>query len=128
MAAGLLILWLAVVVLWLSTNTDRAGKLLYGIAAVLLVALAATDVLWTPRLAVTPSGLVVRSPTRSGRFGWDEIATVRVDRRSRLGLRQATLEVDLDEDLLVFSRRSLDADPQDVLEVIEAARARSETG
>jgi Bacterial PH domain len=122
LAIAVVAVWLGFVVLWATTGTDRAGRLLYGIAAAVLAALAATDLIWTPRLAVTRTGLRVRAPSRSGHFPWSDIVGVRIDRRLRFGIRHAALEVDLGDDLLVFSRRSLNADPEDVLEVIERAR------
>ena len=125
LVAGLLVLACVVfVILWATTDTDRVGKLLYGIAVVFVAAVAATDLLWSPRLAVTASGLAVRSPTRSGRFAWSAIEEIRVDRRRRRGVTQASLEIDLGDDLIVLSQRALGTDPADVIQIIEAARGR----
>ena len=125
LGAGLLVLACVVfVILWATTDTDRVGKLLYGIAVVFVAAVAATDLLWSPRLAVTASGLAVRSPTRSGRFAWSAIDEIRVDRRRRRGITQASLEIDLGDDLIVLSQRALGTDPADVMQIIEAARGR----
>jgi hypothetical protein len=127
-AAGLLILvCLVFLILWRTTAADPVGHLLYGVAVVFVAAVAATDLLWSPRLMVTASGVVVRSPTRSGRYPWTAIDAIRVDRRRRLGIRQASLEIDLGDDLIVLSQRALGADPTDVLEIINAARGRPGT-
>jgi PH (Pleckstrin Homology) domain-containing protein len=121
--AGLLILaCVAFVILWRTTAADPVGHLLYGVAVVFVAAVAATDLLWSPRLAVTASGVVVRSPTRSGRYPWTAIDAIRVDRRRRLGITQASLEIDLGDELIVLSQRALGADPRNVLEIINAAR------
>ena len=125
LVTGLLVLACVVfIVLWATTDADRVGKLLYGIAVVFVAAVAATDLLWSPRLAVTASGLAVRSPTRSGRFAWSAIDEIRVDRRRRRGITQASLEIDLGDDLIVLSQRALGRDPADVKQIIDAARGR----
>jgi hypothetical protein len=125
LVAGLLVLACVVfVVLWRTTDTDPVGKVLYGTAVVFVAAVAATDLLWSPRLAVTRTALVVRSPTRSGRYPWTVITGVRVDQRRRLGITQAALEIDLGDDLIVLSQRALGTDPSLVLEIIDAARGR----
>lgn len=125
LVAGLLVLvCLLFVVLWRTTATDRVGHLLYGVAVVFVAAVAATDLLWSPRLAVTASGIVIRSPTRSGRYAWTTIESIRVDRRRRLGITQASLEIDLGDDLIVLSQRALGSDPTRVLEIINAAQGR----
>jgi Bacterial PH domain len=126
LVAGLLLLvGLGFVVLWRTTAADPVGHLLYGVAIVFVAAVAATDLLWSPRLAVTPSGVAVRSPTRSGRYPWPAIDAIRVDRRRRLGITQTSLEIDLGEDLIVLSQRALGKDPTDVLGIIKAVRSRS---
>ncbi len=125
LAAGMLVVWAGFVVLWLTAGGDRPGKLLYGIGAVMLAGLCATDLIWSPRLKITTSGLSIHSPTLSATYTWAQIEDVRVDRRRRLGLSSATLEIDAGAQLAVLSRRALNADPQSVAAVIEAARAAS---
>lgn len=122
-AGGMLAVWIGFVVLWLTSGGDRQGKLIYGIAAVMLAALCATDLIWSPRLKVTAAGLTIHSPTLTATYTWSQIEAIRVDRRRRLGLSSATLEIDAGEQLAVLSRRALNADPQDVAEVIEAVRS-----
>lgn len=125
LVAGLLVTaCVGFVVLWRTTDTDPVGQLLYGTAVVFTAAVAATDLLWSPRLSVTPSAVLVRSPTRSGRFPWTVITGVRVDQRRRLGITQAALEIDLGNDLIVLSQRALGTDPSQVLRIIDAARGR----
>lgn len=126
LVAGLLVLvCLLFVILWRTTAADRVGQLLYGVAVVFVAAVAATDLVWSPRLAITASGIVVRSPTRSGRYAWTAIDSIRVDRRRRLGITQASLEIDLGDDLILLSQRALGADPTDVLGIINAVQGRT---
>jgi hypothetical protein len=123
--AGLLVLvCLGFVILWRTTAADPVGHLLYGVAVVFVASVAATDLLWSPRLAVMASGVIVRTPTRSGRYPWTAIDAVSVARRRRLGITQASLEIDLGDDLIVLSQRALGRDPTDVLEIINAVRRR----
>jgi uncharacterized membrane protein YhhN len=128
LVAGLLVLvCLAFVVLWRTTPADPVGHLLYGVAVVFVAAVAATDLVWSPRLAITTSGIVVRSPTHSGRYPWIVVDAIRVERRRRLGITQAALEIDLGDDLIVLSQRALGTDPTAVLEIINVVRSRSGT-
>jgi hypothetical protein len=99
---------------------DPAGRLLFGGAAVVLAAYALIDVLCWPRLAADADGLVVRSPFARTTLPWPEIERVHADVRDRLGLRSTTLEIDAGEQLIVFSRRALGADPAQVAELIRA--------
>ena len=122
LAAVLLAGCVALAVLSFLPATDRTGRLLYGVGCVFVLAVAATDLLWTPRLAVTERGLRVRAPMHSGFVAWSEDPTLRVDSRIRFGRPQSTLELDLDDDLVIFSRRALNADPADVLAVIDSVR------
>ena len=55
----------------------------------------------------------IRTPLTRADLAWREVEDVSADVRSRYGLRSTTLEVDAGEVLVVFSRRSLGADPAD---------------
>ncbi|WP_375477904.1 PH domain-containing protein [uncultured Jatrophihabitans sp.] len=105
-------------------SSDAQGRLLAGIAAVVLAAYVSADVLFTPRLVVGGDGIVIRSPLVRATLGWAEIDDVRADARTRLGLRSTTLEIDAGPMLAVLSRRALNTDPHDVAEVIAAFRPR----
>jgi hypothetical protein len=102
-------------------TSDRAGRLMFAIAALVLTAYAVTDFVYWPRLVAGRSGLVVHTPTLRGSFGWDQVESVRADSRQRLGLRLVTLEVDVAETLVIFSRRALGTDPERAAELIRAA-------
>jgi hypothetical protein len=99
---------------------DTPGRLLFGLATLVLLAYAVSDLLFWPRLIASGAGLVVRSPGGTVELGWHEIAAVRADARQRLGLRSVTLEIDADERLFVFSRRTLGTDPEQAAQLVAA--------
>jgi hypothetical protein len=101
---------------------DSAGRLLLAGAALVLLAYAATDLIYSPRLTASADGLLVRTPATRGLIPWSDVEAVRADTRQRAGLRSVTLEIDAGERLVVFSRRALGADPAQVAGLISAFR------
>jgi hypothetical protein len=108
----------AIVIAWLAT--DAPSRLIFGIAAVVLAAYAAGDVVFAPRLVADRNGVRVRAPMSRADLRWDEIESVRADTRERLGLRSTTLEIDTGHTVLVFSKRALGADPEFVAKKVRA--------
>src|SRR3954451_15034221 len=104
---------------------DAAGQVLVGTGALLLLALAARDLLARPRLAAGPDGVDVRGLTGGTHLPWARLR-VRVRETRRLGLRGRTLELDTasgpdDEGVLVvLGRRDLGADPGEVASALRA--------
>jgi hypothetical protein len=98
---------------------DTAGRLLIGAAALLVLGLAARDLLLRPRLAAGPAGVVVRNLGGRAELAWPQL---RVDVRTtrRFGVSNRVLELDTaagpDDDgmLVLLGRRELGADPEDV--------------
>ena len=126
-ALAVLGLGLALAVVFL----DAAGRVLVGAGAVLLLLLAARDVLTRPRLTAGPDGVDVRRLTGGTHLPWARLG-VHVREIRRLGVRGRTLELDTasgpeDDDgvLIVLGRRDLGADP---VEVARALRALDPTG
>lgn len=104
---------------------DPVQWVLGGAIAAGLLGWALRDLLAPVRLAADPSGVtVVEGFARRRRLSWAEIERVRVDRRERLGLATAMLEVDADEALYLFSMHDLGADPHVVLAALEEFRAQ----
>ena len=64
----------------------------------------------------------IRTPTIRITLPWSDVADVRVDERSHLGLLSRTLEIDAGALLVVFSRRTLGADPREVADLLAAFR------
>ena len=68
------------------------------------------------RLTAGPRGLLVTRFGGQRLVPWSQVHAIRSATSSRLGLANTTLEIDLvDEDLLVFGRTDLGADPTEVL-------------
>ena len=114
-----LALALAVVVL------DAAGRVLVGTAALLVLLLAARDLMARPRLSAGPDGVEVRSWTTRRHLPWP-LLRIRVRASRRLGVTSLALELDTaagpdDEGVLVLlGRRDLGADPEDVARALRA--------
>ena len=106
----------------LAVTSDDRGRLLFGLAAVVLLAYVASDLLFSPRVVASADGLVIRAPLTRARLRWDEVEAVRAETRVRHGLRNTTLEIDAGSVLAVFSRRALGTDPADAADVIRAFR------
>jgi len=101
---------------------EAPGRLLAAVAAAVLAAYVATDLLFRPRLLATPDGIVINSPLLRTRLAWAEIEDVRADVRLRMGLRSTTLEIDAGATLAVLSRRAIGADPEQAARLIAAFR------
>ncbi len=118
----------AVAIAAVIVSHDPAGRLLAGLAAVVLCAYVATDLLFWPRLVASADGLRVHSPTTRAKLAWSDIEAIRVDERNHLGLMSRTLEIDAGSLLLVFSRRALGEDPRTVLGLLQAFDPRTTAG
>jgi hypothetical protein len=118
LAAGGLVVAVTLAVI----GTDPAGRLLAGIAAVVLLGYVVSDLVFRPRLTATGDGLVIRSPAIRARLRWPEVDRVQADTRLRFGLRSTTLEIDAGATLVVLSRRALGADPEAVADLVNAFR------
>lgn len=107
----------------LLSDGDPVRLVLAVVVAAALLVWAARDLLAPVRLAVGPEGLTVISGFAGRRrLPWSHVVDIRVDRRARLGLSNAALEVDAGESLHLFGRFDLGADPVDVAEDLRAAR------
>jgi hypothetical protein len=93
-------------------TSDAAGRLLFALATVVLLGYAVSDLVYSPRIEADRAGLVLRTPGLRRSFTWDQVQDIRADSRQRLGLRLVTLEIDVADTLVVFSRRALGTDPE----------------
>ena len=104
---------------------DAPGRVLVGAGALLLLVLAARDVLGRPRLTAGPDGVDVRTWARGRHLPWPGLR-VAVRESRRLGVRSRTLELDTaagpedDGVLVVLGRRDLGADPDDVAQALRS--------
>jgi hypothetical protein len=102
---------------------DTAGRLLVGAAALLVLGLAARDLLLRPRLQAGPDGVVVRTLGGRTELAWPRLR-VEVRTTRRYGVKNRVLELDTadgpDDDgtLVLLSRRDLGADPDEVAQAL----------
>ncbi|WP_256334715.1 PH domain-containing protein [Lentzea albidocapillata] len=100
---------------------DNAGRLLIGLASLLVTCLAAFATIARPRLTADVDGLAVRGFTGTTLLPWHEVK-VKLQTTRRLGREQQTLELDADDHLVVLTRLDLGADPEEVAGVLHALR------
>jgi hypothetical protein len=104
---------------------DPIGRLLVGAAALVLLALAARDLLTRPRLRAGADGVTVRALGGTTTIPW-AVLQVRVRVTRRLGVRGRTLELEDRSDdtvLVVLGRRDLGEEPQAVADALVGAGA-----
>jgi pimeloyl-ACP methyl ester carboxylesterase len=103
---------------------DAAGRVLIGLAGVLLLSVAAFALRQRPRLAIAPGPVLVATRlTATRRYAPSALTKARIVEYPRLGRRVPHLEIDAvdadgSERLLVFGRWDLGADPRDVLDAL----------
>ena len=89
------------------------GVVIAVVAAVLAVAG------WRRRVVGGPRGLLICGFGGRRMIPWSQVRRMDTATSRRLGLASTTIEVDLiDDDLLIFGRTDLGADPEDVLAVL----------
>jgi hypothetical protein len=119
---------------WALAAGDPPGRLLVGIAALVLAVATAIGAFARPRLRADDTGLVLRGVTGTRRWSWERVDAVRVVRMRRLGVPAAYLEVEARDDagdttdggrLLVMGRLELGTDPVEVADALQEHRARA---
>jgi hypothetical protein len=113
---------------WLAmSGTDPAGLLLAAVATLALGLAALYGTRVRPRLRVDAAGVTIGGLAGPRHHSWAQVRDVRVRSVRRLGLNSTLLEIDVaevdgTEQLKLFGRLDLDADPADVAAAIAAAR------
>ncbi|HJQ46067.1 MAG TPA: PH domain-containing protein [Amycolatopsis sp.] len=102
-------------------SADRAGTVLFAIAALALVMLSLHGLLIRPRLTADASGLRVRSLHGTLDLSWPDTLTL-LRTAKRLGRDSKTLEISSGDHLFVFGWVELGADPADVLAELNRLR------
>lgn len=106
---------------------DAPSRLLVGLAAILLLGLAALGLRQRPRITIVPGQrpvLVVRGLLGAVEYPPERILRARVVSFRRLGRKSPNLEIDVEHNgedrLLIFGRWDLGVHPQDVLDALVA--------
>ncbi|MET8796268.1 PH domain-containing protein [Nocardia sp. NPDC004568] len=106
-------------------TTELPGKFLLGVAALVLLGLAALGVRQRPRLSVVRGEnprLVLRTLTGVTEYTRDQILRARVVGYRRLGRKSPMLEIDVNhlgaERLLIFGRWDLGTSPEEVYDAV----------
>ncbi|WP_432983530.1 PH domain-containing protein [Dactylosporangium sp. CA-233914] len=103
---------------------DRPALSAAVVAALVAGAYALRDLLAPARLAADADGITVVTGYAGRRHvPWREVERIRVESRSRAGLRSDLLEIDTGDTLHLLSTYDLNARPADVAEELEAIRA-----
>ncbi|MGW6930160.1 PH domain-containing protein [Lentzea sp. NPDC054927] len=100
---------------------DNAGRLLVGLATLLVSYLATFATLARPRLTADVNGLSVRGFASTTHLPWHEVK-IKLQSTRRLGREQQTLELDAEDRLVVLTKLDLGADPEEVAGVLHALR------
>lgn len=115
--------------LWIAGG-DAPGRLIAGVTGLGLLGWAVFATRARPRLRVDSDGVTVRGLVGARHVPWPFVEQVHVVRHRRFGRDVAMLEIDAtsatgDDQLMVFGRFDLGADPGDVAPLVEAARPQN---
>lgn len=108
----------------LGFTVDPTGRWLVWAAAALLFGIGVVDLLVRPRLRADDSGLTVRALTVRRSAPWPQVE-MQLRQHQRFGRSVATLELDVEEKLIILGRRELGADPEVVLEQLTRLRTQA---
>jgi hypothetical protein len=108
-------------------SADRPALTAALVAAVVAGAYALRDLLAPVRLTADPDGItVVTGYAGHRRLEWGQIERIRIEARTRAGLRSEFLEIDTGDMLYLLSTYDLNARPADVAD--ELGRLRTDDG
>jgi hypothetical protein len=89
-----------------------ATRLVLAGTAVVLAAIAGSDLIFSPRLVAGPVGLTIRSPGLRTQLAWSDIDLIHIDHHSHPGLAGRALEIEAGPTLVIFGRWGLGCDPR----------------
>ena len=105
-------------------TVDPTGRWLVWAAAALLFGIAAVDLVVRPKLRADPYGVTVRALSGATSPPWSEVQ-VSLRQHQRFGRSVATVELELEEKLIILGRRELGADPEQVAARLAQLRSSS---
>ena len=104
-------------VIWAVSTNEPLDRLVAVFVAAVFA--AGTAVGGRRKLVTGPRGLLVHGVGSARILPWSQIRSIRGARSAHLGISSSTIEIDtVDEELLVFSRIDLGADPAEVLAAV----------
>jgi hypothetical protein len=110
----------AAVLCWVLLLANGPMDRVVGVVIAAIVA-GATVWAWRRRLIGGPRGLLIGGISGARLVPWSQVRGLDAARSQRLGIATTTIEIDLmDDDLLVFGRTDLGADPAEVLAALRA--------
>jgi Bacterial PH domain len=99
---------------WIVLDSDPLNRVMGSVFAILLAVFTVLG--WRRRLIAGPRGMLICGLGRPRIIPWSDVRGVEGATSNRFGLTTSTIEIDMmDDDLLVFGRTDLGADPADVL-------------
>ncbi|MDQ6649131.1 MAG: PH domain-containing protein [Actinomycetota bacterium] len=107
-------------------RAEPAGRLLAGIACLLLLAGALRDATLRPTLRADRDGVAVRQGRQMRQLGWAELTSCRATSGARRLVRTSSVELDLGDELLLLPVRRLGAPAAAVTARLEELAALAE--
>lgn len=108
-------------IIWWLLSTNGPDRLFVGVVVIVLVATSTFGTLARPRLCADADGVAIRGLRGERRWPWSAVS-VRVRANKRFGVRNALLEIDVDEQLILLSKLDLGEDPEDVAAELDQLR------
>jgi len=109
--------------IWVVLTPDPMDLVVGVVIAVVSIVLSVAG--WRRRVVGGPRGLLIRGFGGDRMVPWSQVRSVDTAVSRRYGLSTATIEIDLvDDDLLIFGRTDLGADPAEVLTALREWSSR----
>lgn len=113
---------MAMAIMSVTLVTDPPARVMAGVAALGLILFAGASWRARPKLAITPTGLVIRGWFRTQLLRRPDIKIIRITEFRRIGRKVRLLEIETNNGgLLILSRWDLGTEPLDVLDALTAA-------
>lgn len=119
---------LATGVLWMFVAGNFGDRIVAGSVMIVVLLIMFVGFRMRDRLRASVQGIVVGGFGGKREIPWSRVRRVEIVGRKRMGTVNHSLEIDLDDDeLLVFGRMDLGADPADVADQLTALRTGGTT-
>ncbi len=100
---------------WALTTAGPEDRLVAGVGALVAAIVAAVLLSMRRRLTAGSQGFTLRGPAGARQVDWTRVTAISAPTRRRRGLASTSVEVELDDDVLIMlGRTELGADPVEV--------------